>query len=858
MELGLQSFLRAVAESAYGIDAMTTRPAISPRLREQLDGAVRRLRLLRVVRALSLGLVVLLLTALVALMADAWLDLPPLGRRILVLAWAGLGMALMSAAVRRAKNRPISAQALAAVIEEKYPDLGERLTTTLSLVAPVSDRHEQYVPVENRHNSSNLVALLIQETEARTQRLNFLSAFPARSASRWLAAAAVGLALAMVPGVLWPERYGELARRFLLSWFGPASASQAVSSYEVAAVEPVQLLGDSPAVTITPPDYARAVIAPETVHGVTDLTALQHSRVDFDFQFARPCPAAALEWKDSAGKVSAASVNYPLELSADRRQARLRLPAVADGTFRLVMQAQGGTRTATEARALTVKIDQPPVFTRVSGTDVTRVVPFYENLPFSVELADDIGLDGAALEYRVNDAAAITEPLSVERRGSRQAHGELRFQLLGKVKEGDVVRYRFKAWDNRNLPEAGLKPQVVFHPPEKRPGEPRWRMLKIARPTEPLPQQEIAAQHDEFNEKIDALQRQLKDEQTRLQDLRSDISDQPNLKPQQARDLGDLRGQARGVANGLHELAHAAGETPALEPLADPARAIADQEMHRGDQELGRAEKETSPKPRERALQRADKELTAALQKLKDLKRRNKEIANSRLDQLKLEMLADQEQRLAERAGAKGTAEPMKDPKGQEQARDLQREQRDLASALQRATAQSETLRMALDAGRKEQAAPTGDGPNAAPRGQATQSTDRAAPAAQTSQAQMGQALQQAQERMNQAQAQLEKGARDGASQSMREAAQALTRASRNLQTPRAPGDKQASQLGAPPMDTPDLSMFGKDMKQYAGKSWGELPGELRTRIIQDMRSRYGEDYARIIKLYFEQLADRK
>ena len=47
-------------------------------------------------------------------------------------------------------------------------------------------------------------------------------------------------------------------------------------------------------------------------------------------------------------------------------------------------------------------------------------------------------------------------------------------------------------------------------------------------------------------------------------------------------------------------------------------------------------------------------------------------------------------------------------------------------------------------------------------------------------------------------------------------------------------------------------------MKQYAGKRWGELPGELQTRIIQDMKARYGDDYARIIKLYFEQLADTK
>ena len=56
----------------------------------------------------------------------------------------------------------------------------------------------------------------------------------------------------------------------------------------------------------------------------------------------------------------------------------------------------------------------------------------------------------------------------------------------------------------------------------------------------------------------------------------------------------------------------------------------------------------------------------------------------------------------------------------------------------------------------------------------------------------------------------------------------------------------------------PDLSALNPELKKYAGKSWGDMPGELRTKIIQDMQAKYGEDYARKIKLYFEQLADTK
>ena len=44
----------------------------------------------------------------------------------------------------------------------------------------------------------------------------------------------------------------------------------------------------------------------------------------------------------------------------------------------------------------------------------------------------------------------------------------------------------------------------------------------------------------------------------------------------------------------------------------------------------------------------------------------------------------------------------------------------------------------------------------------------------------------------------------------------------------------------------------------FDGKKWGELPGEVRSKIVQEMKAKYGEDYARMIKLYFEQLADTK
>jgi hypothetical protein len=131
---------------------------------------------------------------------------------------------------------------------------------------------------------------------------------------------------------------------------------------------------------------------------------------------------------------------------------------------------------------------------------------------------------------------------------------------------------------------------------------------------------------------------------------------------------------------------------------------------------------------------------------------------------------------------------------------------------------------------------------------------------AKASNPQPGRDLQQARQDMAHARDQLSQGEPGPAQSAMRQAAQSLAQAARQTtagpQQPGQPGEADASLgLGRSPGGLEDLSAFGLDKTTYAGKSWGELPGELRTKIVQDMKARYGEDYARTIKLYFEQLA---
>src|SRR5262249_36195416 len=103
-------------------------------------------------------------------------------------------------------------------------------------------------------------------------------------------------------------------------------------------------------------------------------------------------------------------------------------------------------------------------------------------------------------------------------------------------------------------------------------------------------------------------------------------------------------------------------------------------------------------------------------------------------------------------------------------------------------------------------------------------------------------------------------GQPQGAQASMQQAAQSLQQAAQQMARG-GPQQGQPTRMGPPgeqgvgPGGPIDVSVFGPELKQYAGKSWGELPRELRTKIVQDMKAKYGDDYARLIKLYFEQMA---
>ena len=101
------------------------------------------------------------------------------------------------------------------------------------------------------------------------------------------------------------------------------------------------------------------------------------------------------------------------------------------------------------------------------------------------------------------------------------------------------------------------------------------------------------------------------------------------------------------------------------------------------------------------------------------------------------------------------------------------------------------------------------------------------------------------------------------ASEAMQRAAQAMRTAARSAPGKGEAGDEPTAGEGSPldPKSTPagvvaaDLSQLQAMVRQKTGRNWGELPGHLRTEILQLSQGKYRDDYARLIQLYFKEIA---
>jgi hypothetical protein len=746
-------------------------------LHQRILAVARRVHRLHLLRGASVLVLALATAVNLALLTDLVLreSLPAAARAALLAGWAALGVVL-SFGVLRALFRRLDPADLAAVIEQKYPELGERLTTSVEL-----SRH-----ADEGNGSPALIAILVQETEARTRPLDFGGVISGRSTGLLTTLAAIAFAGALAPAALAPGQYSRLAQRFFLPWKKPApladyridiepgdvfaargrpltvaaqltprhsgialprvatlvltgadgsaathemiadaktpgryaatfrvlgdaryqaeAGNAASESHALSAVTPVDLAPDNPTVTVTPPTYAAAALEPETFTGLVEVTALQHSAVRLRFGFTRPAVSARLVWECSKGnKEGEKSQTFDLPLAEDKTSAEFSLALKESGSYRLILEAEHGVVTERDGGALTARPDQPPAVLKFVGQEGARPARAYDRLPLEVRLADDIAVAGAELEYRVNDEkAAREERLALDGAGSREAVARHLFALAGKVKTGDEVYYRIRCRDN--LPKEFGGPHVCYYPADG------WLKLQIVAEGGSLKEQEILARRDALNKRLDEIRAELKHEQRRAMSVRAETREDGALNDNTAEALADIRRQNQATEKALGELARDLAEAPGEQKLADLARDVAGKEMRRADDGLRDAlDRKADPDRRDRRLNDTEEELNRALAKLDRLREANEQLARERLDQAKIEALADRQRQLAEKAAELANKHPVQDPEAKQLAEQIRREQEEVSQELKKLAESSPALKKALEDARAEQVRQAGE-----------------------------------------------------------------------------------------------------------------------------------------------------
>ena len=453
--------------------------------------------------------------------------------------------------------------------------------------------------------------------------------------------------------------------------------------HRVLVAEPVELAGPV-GVEITPPPYAAAAAVRHEHPAGTAFEGMQYATLALHFRFTRPAASAALDWRP-AGRPAADTDPIPVELSPDRTGGTAAFRLSETGTLRVVLVNEAGPRKLRTETPFAVRVfgDAPPDFELVSGVPARpRVVRPGDRLAVHVVATDDVGVAGAELEYVVgaDGAGSRRDPIPLTGGGTKRAEGRLTFDLAGKGKDGDRVRFRVWVTDARRVDDARLGPHEVAYPPAG------WSEVTLADSAPPLDRQEIFGRRDDVRDALLAAAAGVRHARAAAASLRADTAGQSPLPVDHAARLGAIRDHVLATQARLRVSAGDTALTPALRPLAADIRATAGRQLHDADAFLRKAATDAAVE-RTVALDAAGVRLGQAAERLGELLRTNDALAQNRLDRQRLADLATAQADLTERAKTEGSA-----------ARDgLRKAQLALLTRLNEVLADSPTLKSAVD-----------------------------------------------------------------------------------------------------------------------------------------------------------------
>lgn len=398
-------------------------------------------------------------------------------------------------------------------------------------------------------------------------------------------------------------------------------------THRIRVADPIDAVAPGPSVTIQPPAYAAARQAIVQREGFVDVSALQHSTLQYRLRLTRPAATARLEWlprtTSSAEAVSESPSRLPVSLDEDRQSLRFDWPLVGDGTLRLVVESDEGVRSDFPRLKLTAIPDRPPEFIQVSGLPGVGEITAQpdELLVLQGQVRDDIAVADLHLEYQLNNDPSTFIELPLAPTTDSQPTRAFRYtlKLAGKVQVGDALRFRLRVRDNRNVPGEKLGSQSAYYPSDD-----RWAELRIVEQAEPVREQAVSSQSDELSRRLQGFAKGL----TSLK-----VPEVPNVE-----DLSMLRFELQRYANSIREAAKDTAIVPGQAEIARRMLGIADNELATAIAQL------QSPNPTQ-----ARQHLAHAIERFRTLHAASLELGQARLDQVRLRTLASRVQKLADR-----------------------------------------------------------------------------------------------------------------------------------------------------------------------------------------------------------------
>ncbi len=328
--------------------------------------------------------------------------------------------------------------------------------------------------------------------------------------------------------------------------------------------------------------------------------------------------------------------------------------AEASGPYTVALRDEHGIVNAPEPpRRLIVRPDAPPTVT-VRGLETLKEASPDDILTIGYAARDDIAVASIELHYAIRrggSAGAVPEnghvAVKPEGLGSQGVRGlaSLAFRSLS-LKPGDALTYRLRVADNRPAPRG---PNVVWTSPEE---------ITVVAGAEPLVARLSRVRRESVKTRIEALKKSAAANRQELERLgaASEAARRGEGRWDKARQQAVERREAdsRELIDRLQSFARDLDKDPGLQPLARPARQIAELEAEGARDMIDRARQESDPSRRLADFQQAGNRLGAVGDRLDELQRKLDAQGKDDAQRGRLQSLAARQQQIAEEAQAPG------------------------------------------------------------------------------------------------------------------------------------------------------------------------------------------------------------